>query len=140
MKTLVVYYSMSGKTKKAATERAKKEDADIFEVKKKKPYSIITAFIFGARAAMTQQTVEIEALGCDFASYDKIILAAPIWGGFPAPPINNVIAMLPAGKEVELIFTSGGGGSTKCLDKVKALIEKQGCKVVGYADIKVNTK
>lgn len=140
MKTLVVYYSMSGKTRKAATERATKEDADILEVKKQKPYSVITAFLFGARAAMAQKTVEIGALKCDFAAYDKIILAAPIWGGFPAPPINNVIAMLPAGKEVEFIFTSGGGGSAKCLDKVKALIEKQDCKFVGYADIKVNTK
>lgn len=137
MKTLVVYYSLSGKTKKAARERATKEDGDILEVKKKKPYSNFTSYLFGAYAAMKQKTVEIESLNADFADYDKIILAAPIWAGFPAPPINSVIALLPAGKEVEFIFTSGGGGAGKSLEKVKSLIENQGCTFVGHADIKV---
>jgi len=136
MKTLIVYYSLSGKTRAIATDKAQKEGADILEVKKKKPYSVFTAFILGVRAAMKQNTVEIEQLKCDFESYEKIILAAPIWGGFPAPPINSVIAMLPAGKDVELIFSSGGGGPTKSVDKVKELIAKQGCTVVGNTDIK----
>lgn len=136
MKTLIVYYSMSGKTKKAATQRATKEGADIVAVKKKRPYFLLTAVLMGSPSAMKQKTVEIEALKCDLTDYDKIILAAPIWAGFPAPPINSVITMLPAGKDVEFIFNSAGGGSSKCLDKVKALIEKQGCKFIGHTDVK----
>ncbi len=136
MKTLVVYYSLGGKTKKVAAERAKKEGADLVEVKKKKPYSTLGAYFRGAPAAIKQKTVEIEALTCDFAAYDKIILAAPIWGGFPAPPFNSAVQLLPAGKEVELIFCSGGGGPTKCAEQVKELIRKQGCTVTGCTDIK----
>jgi len=136
MKTLVVYYSLSGRTKKAAIEKAEKEGADLLEVRKKKPYSVFTAFVLGARAAMTQKTVEIEEPNCDFTEYDKIILAAPIWGGFPAPPITTIIKMLPAGKEVEFLLTSGGGDSSKGATKTKELVTKQGCTVVGYTDIK----
>jgi flavodoxin len=136
MKTLVVYYSLSGRTKKAAIEKAEKEGADLLEVRKKKPYSVFSAYIFGARAAMTQKTVEIEEPNCDFAEYDKIILAAPIWGGSPAPPINSIIQMLPAGKDVEFLLTSGGGDSSKSAAKTKELVTKKGCNVVGYTDIK----
>ncbi len=136
MKTLVVYYSLSGKTRKAAIEKAAKEGADILEVKKKKPYSVFTAFVLGARAAMKQKTVEIEELKCSLKDYEKIILAAPIWGGFPAPPINNVIKMLPAGKDVELLLTSGGGNTSKNAGKIKDLIINQSCTVVGYDDVK----
>jgi flavodoxin len=136
MVTLVIYYSRSGKTKKAATERAETECADLLEVKKKKPYSIFTAVLSGAPTAMKQETVEIEDLECDFSGYDKIILAAPIWGGFPAPPMNNVIKMLPAGKDVELLLISAGGDSSKSAAKIKEFVTKQGCKVVGYTDIK----
>ncbi|HZK39403.1 MAG TPA: NAD(P)H-dependent oxidoreductase [Clostridia bacterium] len=136
MKTLVVYYSLSGKTKKVATEQAEKESADIIEVKEKKPYSILTAFVLGAYAAKKQKTVEIEALKCDFTAYDKIILAAPIWGGFPAPPMNTVITMMPAGKDVAFVLTSGSGDSSKRAAKIKELVTKQGCRVVGYTDVK----
>ena len=136
MKTLVVYYSLGGKTKKIASEKAKKDGAELLEIVPQKRYSIFTAFIKGASAAMKQKTVEIQDLKCDFSAYDKIILAAPIWGGFPAPPFNSAVNLLPVGKEVELIFVSGGGNSSKSAEQVKELVKKQGCTVTGYTDIK----
>lgn len=139
MKTLIVYFSLSGKTRQIATELAEKESADIIEVKEKKPYSILTAYILGAHAAMKQKIVEIEELKCDLSAYDKIILASPIWAGFPAPPMNTVITMLPAGKDVAFVLTSGSGDSSKRAPKIKDLVTKQGCRVVGYTDIKSGT-
>jgi flavodoxin len=136
MKTLVVYYSLGGKTKKIAAEKAEKEGAELLEIKTKKRYSFLSAFFKGTPAAMKQKPVDIQALQCDFAAYDKIILAAPIWGGFPAPPFNSAVHLLPTGKDVEIIFCSGGGGPTKSADIVKELIAKQGCTVVGFTDIK----
>ncbi|MEI6579937.1 MAG: hypothetical protein WCN92_10830 [Eubacteriales bacterium] len=136
MKTLVIYYSHSGKTGTLATDTAKKEAADLVEVKMKKPYSKFGAYLKGARAAMTQKTVDIMDVTCNFSDYDKIIILAPIWGGSPAPPFNNIVKLLPAGKDVEIILTSGGGDSSKSAAKTKALVTKQGCTVVGYVDIK----
>lgn len=136
MKTLIVYYSLGGKTKKIASEKAEKDGAELLEITPQKRYSIFSAFIKGTRAAMKQQAVAINRPACDFAAYDKIVLAAPIWGGFPAPPFNSAVQLLPAGKEVEIIFCSGGGGPTKCAEQVKELIKKQGCTVTGCTDVK----
>lgn len=136
MKTLVIYYSFTGKTKKLAAEKAKKENADLIEIKKKKPYSTFGAYLLGSFAAMKQKTVEIEKVNCDFAIYDKIIIAAPVWAGFPAPPANSIIKMLPAGKDVELLLSSGGGDTSKNAGKIKDLVINQSCTVIGYDDIK----
>lgn len=136
MKTLVIFYSHTGKTKKVAAERAKKENADLFEVKLKKPYSKLGAYLKGALAAMKQKSVEVSEIKCNFNDYDKIIIAMPIWASFPAPPINNIVKLLPAGKDVELIMISSSGNSAKSSAQTKELVTKQGCKVVGYTDIK----
>lgn len=136
MKTLVIYYSHTGKTRKLATETAKKENADLVEIKMKKPYSKFGAYIKGGRASMKQRSAEIEEFKCNFADYDKIVIAGPIWAGLPAPPVNSVIRMLPAGKDVALIFSSGGGNTSKNAAKIKDLVINQGCIVVGYDDVK----
>ena len=136
MKTLVVFYSYTGKTKVIAENRAKEEKADILELKEKKPRSKFNAYFSGSIAARKQRLSELQDFSADFSKYDKIIIAMPIWAGYPAPAINNIIYILPYGKEIELIMTSGSGSSKGSCNKTKALIEAKGCKVINYTDIK----
>lgn len=137
MKTLVIYYSYTGKTKRIAEDTAKKVNADIIELKEKKSRSKFNAYLFGSFAARGQKQAELQHFDPDFSAYDKIIISMPIWAGYPAPPINNIINLLPEGKQIELIMTSGSGSSKGSSDKTKALIEARGCNVVNYKDIKV---
>jgi hypothetical protein len=60
----------------------------------------------------------------------------PIWAGYPAPPMNNIINALPSGKEIEAVMTSGSGNSGGSAEKTKKLITDKGCKVNKYLDIK----
>ncbi|MDR2939208.1 MAG: hypothetical protein LBV08_02695 [Clostridiales bacterium] len=136
MKTLVLFYSYSGKTRKLAEELAKKENAEIIEVKEKNKRSKFNAYVFGSIAAVQRKQAEIMPINCDFSQYGKIIVLVPIWAGRPAPAMNNIINALPAGKEVELIFTSGSGNSKGSAEKTKGLVEARGCKVVKYSDIR----
>ena len=107
MKTLIIYYSYTGKTRAIAEELAKKESADIVEVKEKKTRSKFNAYVFGCFAAMRQKKADLEPFNIDFSVYKKIIIAMPIWAGSPAPPFNNIIELLPNDKTIELIMTSG---------------------------------
>jgi len=137
MKTIVVYYSFSGKTKKFAHELAAKESADVFSLKAEKPKSMFGAFLAGAPAATRRKTARIGTLGFSFNEYDKVILAAPIWAGYPAPAFNNAVQLLPEGKQVELYFTSGSGDSAKSKEGTKALIAGRGCELLEYHDVKL---
>lgn len=135
MKTLIIYYSYSGKTKAFAEKKALELNAETYEVTEKKNRSTFNAYVFGSFAAMKQKEADVNPITIDFEAYEELIIAAPIWAGLPAPAINSVISMLPPGKKVELFLTSGSGKSSG-EEKVKALIIKKGCSVTGYHNIK----
>ena len=136
MGALVIYYSYTGKTKRLAETLAKDLQADVIELKEAQKRSTLSAYLLGSQAARKQEQAKLQDFNSDFSSYDKIIIAAPIWAGYPAPAMNNVIALLPEGKEIELILSSGSGKSKGSAEKTKALIEARGCKVVKYQDVK----
>jgi flavodoxin len=125
MKTLIIYYSYSGKTKTIAEKLAGEEKADIIGVKDVKRPGTLKAYTAGVLAAGGGKTWEIEALEADLTAYDRFILLAPIWGGNPAPPFNTVLNLLPEGKTVAVKLVSMSGKSA-CKARVEADIKAKG--------------
>ena len=111
MKTAIIYYSYTGKTKAISEKKARKEKADL---------------------------IEVQPISCDLSTYDRIIIAVPLWAGSPASPFHNIVKMLPAGKPVEVIITSGSGDSSGCKEKVKECIAAQGARMTKYLDVKTS--
>lgn len=138
MKTLVIYYSYTGKTKELATQIAKEQPADLVEVHERKRRSALSAYVLGSFAARGRKDAKLQSFACDFSAYDQIIIAMPIWAGYPAPPMNNVISALPSGKTVKLVMTSGSGNSRGSAEGTKRLISDRGCSVTSYRDVKTS--
>lgn len=136
MKTAIVYYSFRGSTKKYCESLAKESGADIFEVTEKKHRGMFRAFFPGCPDAMKQKASVLAGEPIDLTSYDKIIIASPVWASMPAPAFNSIVKMLPAGKEAEIHLVSGGGSTPlESREKISALVEKSGSKVVAFKDI-----
>ncbi|MCL2705600.1 MAG: NAD(P)H-dependent oxidoreductase [Spirochaetaceae bacterium] len=136
MKTIILYYSFSGKTKALASQKANELKADIEEVTEINKLSTFKAYTVGAYKAIKRKKTEIQPIKSVLANYDKIIIMAPVWGGRPAPAFNNIIEQIPAGKKIELIMVSGGGGTKGSAEGTKAIFTARGCEVTGYTDIK----
>lgn len=135
MKTVVLFYSLSGNTREKAKQFAKEIQADLQEVHTVKPIGTFKAYTWGCMNAMRQKSVPIETLKVDLNDYNKIILMGPIWAGYPAPPINTVIEMLPRGKEIDARFVSMSGKS-RGKDAVLLKLAEKGCASVSYTDSK----
>lgn len=135
MKTAVVYFTLGGATRSFARAEANARGADLFEAVPAKKYNVMTAFTRGCPAAMRQKSVPLQAAP-DLSGYARIVLMAPVWAGFPAPPFNTMADLLPPGAEVEVLLVSSSGSSEKSHDKVRALIQGKGCKVVAQRDIR----
>lgn len=133
MKTLIIFYSYGGATKKLAEELAARRGADLVEVKDQKRPGKIGTFL-RCPAAMGQKPGKIQPVSANFAAYQRFVVMGPVWASHPAPPVNNIFQMLPKGSEVEIIMVSGGGSSAK--DKVVAFAEGKGLKVAEYVDHK----
>jgi len=134
MRTVVIYYSYSGSTKKIAEEKAEKESSDIFEVKDVKKPGKFYAYTVGCFKAMRGKKMKIEPVTIDFSRYEKIIILSPIWAWNNVPQINNILDMLPAGKKVEFVAVSASSGGKK--ERISEIITNRGCELLNYTDIK----
>ena len=117
-KTIVLYYSATGTTKKAAEEVAKQLGADIAAIHPVKPY---TATDLNWHDQSTRATVEqkqehdgrvpIKDDLPDMAQYDNVIIGHPIWWGIPPRLIAATIDKLDLnGKVLATFGTSSSSG------------------------------
>lgn len=139
MKTVVIYYSYTGSTKAMAEKKARKLKADIIEVTELKKRSKFNAYTMGCLAAMKRKRAQIAGIDADLSQYERIIVAAPIWSGYPAPPFNNIVDHLPAGAQVDVYLSSASGETLKSAKGTKDMITAQGCRLAKYVDVKTGS-
>jgi len=139
MKELVLFYSYSGNTKKAAEKFAQENNFDICEVVDAKRPNKFAAYTAGCFKAMKGSSREIKPLmingnAVKFEDYEIVNVFAPIWAGHPAPSMNSAVKMIPSGTKVKLFMISASGNSNK--DGISKRVQALGLEIVGYEDIK----
>jgi flavodoxin len=111
MKTLIVYYSRTGTTKKAAEAIAKTLKAGIEEIVDMKKRSGWQNYLSSGRDALRKKLTEIRPIKNNPKNYDMIILGTPIWAGRMAPAVRTYISQnKKAFKRVAFFCTMGGSG------------------------------
>lgn len=135
MKTVIIYYTFGGATKKEAERLSEELGAPAYRVREKRGRSVLGAFIPGCPQAINRKESGIQPLDVDLNDYDRIIIGSPIWGGFPAPAFNAIVDILPSGKQIDLFFCSGGGETPKSAEGTKTLIIQKGCALASYRDV-----
>lgn len=138
METAIVYYTFGGSTKKEAQRLAEEGNASLCCVQETRNRRLLGTFIPGCPLAMKRKPVAIKPLDIDLQNYDRIIIGCPVWAGYPAPAFNAIVQLLPAGKDVELFFCSGGGDTQKSQQGTRDLIEAKGCTVTAYRDVQTS--
>jgi flavodoxin len=133
MKSLVVYYSLTGKTKlvsQAIAEALNATLVEIKEVKPRKPGGLI--YLTGSFAAFINKGSKINPIDVDLKQYERIFIGSPIWAYRPAPAVNSFIYKTNfEGRSIIPFFTMGGDDSEKALANITAKIEKRQGKVAG---------
>jgi flavodoxin len=135
-KTLIIFYSYTGKTKCLAEELAGKENADIAEILDIKRPSTVNAYLGGCFAAMRGKAWPIRPLTADLSAYKRLILLAPVWAGNPPPAFNAVLAQLPDGGTIAVKMISASGKSS-CKTRIATVLKAKGCTLESFEDIKV---
>jgi len=140
MKTLILFYSFSGSTRKIAAKKAAEIKADIEEIIETKKMSVLKAYTIGGFKALSRKKVNIQPIKSQLNNYEKIILMFPVWASNPAPAFNNIVEQLPSGKQIELVMVSAASGTSRTASVTKKLITARGCEVTNYTDIKIMAK
>lgn len=116
MKTLVVYYSWSGTTEKAAKRIAKITDGDLVKLEPEKAYP--ASYGMTALKSLVEQIIharpKLKTTIPNLKEYDRILIGFPIWW-YNCPML--VCSFLEqydfTGKQVYGFCTHGGSGPSK---------------------------
>ena len=127
-KTLILYYSKTGKTKIVAEELNHLiQGSTLVEVKSD---ASIPAAIFWYKWPFTK--AKIESLNINFDDYEKIFLCTPIYMQGISPAIKTVIKTIPLKDKNATVFAICGGFYGSFMRWiVKNKIESKGAEVKG---------
>lgn len=135
-KTLVLYYSATGTTKKMAEKVAQKLNAEIAEIHPQRPYTSddLNWHDETSRTTVEQHEhnsrVDIKDDLPDISGYDNIVIGHPIWWAIPPRMIATVIDKLDLnGKNLALFGTSGSTGYSRAQSFIERTIQENGYAV-----------
>ena len=117
MKTLVAYFSTSGRTAKAAGKLAALLGADAYEIRPQEAYTKADLNWMNKKSRSSVEMNDksfrpaIITGDVDISGYDTVYLGFPLWW-YVAPTLINTFleAYEFAGKKIVLFATSGGSG------------------------------
>jgi len=132
MKSLVVYYSLTGKTRLVAEAIAEALNATLLEIEERRPVPMPFVYLSGSFAAFTNRGSKINPIDVDLKQYERIFVGSPVWAYRPAPAINSFIYKTNfEGRSVIPFFTMGGDNAEKALANITTKIERRQGKVAG---------
>jgi len=133
MKPLVVYYSLTGKTKLVAKVIAEALNATLVEIKETKPRKLgPLVYLIGGFAATINRGSKINPVDVDLKQHERIFIGSPVWNSRPAPAINSFIYQTNfEGRSIIPFFTMGGDNAEKALANITAKIERSQGQVAG---------
>jgi flavodoxin len=106
MKSLVMYYTRTGKTKFVAETVAAELGADIEEIVDLKKRDGKLGWIMGGKDATQKKLTEIAPSTRSPADYDLVVVGTPIWAWGPTPAIRTYLSKNDlSGKKVAVFYT-----------------------------------
>ena|SRR3989344_2165644 len=126
MKSLVVFYSRTGTTKKAAEQVAKSLKCDIEEIIDLHNRKGAIGYLKSGMHATLKRPSKIKKPIKDPSSYDLVIIGTPIWSFDVSSPVRAYI-MQNKGKIKKAAFfcTMGGSGGERAFREMGHLIGKR---------------
>jgi flavodoxin len=125
MRSLVVYYSRSGNTKKVAVAISRMLKSDMEEIIDTKDRSGIMGWWLAGGDAFLKKPTVIKRIKSDPKKYRVVIIGTPIWAVNMAPAVRTYITkMKKRFKKVAFFCTKGGVPPKNAFNTMKELCGK----------------
>ena len=128
VKALVVYYSRSGNTEKAAKYLAQKLAADLEKIEDNQNRSGILGYLKSGKQSMMREDVEIIKPQFDASQYDIVLVGTPVWSMTCCAPVKAYLKKYGGKITQAAYFCAMGGLGDKGV--YKAMEEACGCAPV----------
>jgi len=139
MKTLIVFYSLTGNTEKIAQAIAEATAGEMLEIRLKKdlPAKGFMRFFWAGAQLVKKELPELLPMGIDLGNYDLMFLGTPVWGGNTVPPVRSfLLGAELRNKKIALFCAHGGDDPGQAFVSLEK--ELAGNKIVGKIDFKMD--
>lgn len=116
MKTLIIYYSRTGTTKKLAEKLAAVLGADLEGIKDPTDRSGLKGYMNSGREAAFKKLALIDPITHNLKDYDLVLVGTPVWAFTISSPVRAFLENYKSEfKSWALFATQGGEGEQKTL-------------------------
>jgi len=141
MKSVVIYYSLTGNTNLVAKMIAERIGADMIELKPEKeiPSKGSSKFFLGGKSVMFHEKPKLLNENLSLDGYDTLIIGTPIWARSFTPPVNTFLSENVIKDKTIFFFAthSPGTNTDKCFAKMKEKLTRNRMKgSAGFEDVK----
>lgn len=141
MKSIVIYYSLTGNTGLVARMIAERLGADTIMLKPEKeiPLKGAAKYFCGGKSVMFHEKPRLLNDSINLDGYDTLVIGTPIWAGSYTPPVNTFLSEnMIRDKSVYIFAThSPGTDAEKCFTKMKVKLSRSRIKgTSGFDDVK----
>jgi len=112
-KTLIVYHSRTGHTKRVAQALARKLDADIDEIRIVQPLDGALGYAMCAIEAIAGLAPALRPMHRNAAAYELVLIGTPVWFWSLASPVRSWLEAHPLKHRVAFFCTMGGSGAQR---------------------------
>ncbi|WBW99674.1 flavodoxin family protein [Oceanirhabdus sp. W0125-5] len=135
-KSIVVYYSFEGSTKRLAEKLSKELKCECLELKAIKEIKTrgFFKYVWGGRQAVMKKAPDLNPYELKLENYENIIIGTPVWAGTIAPPIRTFLKDENIKNKKIAFFCSHEGGKGKVFEKFRELI-KESNSIITFKDI-----
>lgn len=133
-KSLILFYSFEGNTKKVAEYLSKELDISYEQIKpvndlKSKGFS---KYPIGGSQVIFKKKPELMSIKVDLEKYNTIFLGSPIWAGNVTPAIRTLLETgILKGKKILFFYTHDGGpGSAE--NKIEKMVNLNNVLISSY--------
>lgn len=138
-KSIILFYSFEGNTKKVAAYLSKELSIPCEEVILVKDFSSkgFTKYLWGGSQVMMKKKPKLATLKANLDDYDTIYLGSPIWAGTYSPAIRTLLEDgIVKGKKVAFFYCNDGGPG-KAETKIKDIVTINNELLSSYGLVKV---
>lgn len=144
MKVLVIYYSRTGVTRKAAEAIGETlrnlgvNNVEIEEIVETRSRKGVLGFLGAGRDATLKRAAVIEPIEADVGSFDVVVIGTPVWAFTCATPVRTFCDRHgKEAKQVAFYCTMGGSGDKGAFREMESLCGKAPLATLALIDKKV---
>jgi len=123
-KSIILYYSFEGNTKKVAEYLSQELNLSIEQIKPVKDLSSkgFSKYLLGGGQVVMKKKPELKPIKANLYEYDTIFIGSPIWAGVFTPGIRTLLENGELrGKKIAFFYCHDGGPG-KAEEKIKASV------------------